>query len=110
MGTAMPGGQDRGRRVYRPKQGRPSPLLEFVNSRNVRVQDVTILQAPGWAIHPLECDGVLIRGIRIIADPHSPNTDGIDPDSSRNVLIADTFIDTGDDAMSSNPPAGAAAR
>ncbi len=88
-----------GRRVYPAKQGRPSPLLEFVNSRNVRVQDVTILQAPGWAIHPLECDGVLIRGIRIIADPRGPNTDGIDPDSSRNVLLADTFIDTGDDAI-----------
>jgi polygalacturonase len=87
------------RRVYQPISGRPSPLLEFVNSRNVRVQDVTILQAPGWAIHPLECDGVLIRGIRIIADPRSPNTDGIDPDSSRNVLIADSFIDTGDDAI-----------
>lgn len=88
-----------GRRSYKAMPGRPSPLLEFVNSRNVRVQDVSIRQAPGWAIHPLECDGVLIRGIRIIADPRGPNTDGIDPDSSRNVLIADSFIDTGDDAI-----------
>jgi polygalacturonase len=88
-----------GRRTFQAMKGRPSPLLEFVNSRNVRVQDVTILQAPGWAIHPLLCDGVLIRGIRIIADPRSPNTDGIDPDSSRNVVIADSFIDTGDDAI-----------
>ncbi len=86
-------------RFYRPLRGRPTPLIELVSCRNVRIRDVTILQPPGWTIHPLECDGVNIRGVAIIADTRGPNTDGIDVDSSRNVSISDCYIETGDDAI-----------
>ncbi|KAE8710809.1 Regulatory components of ABA receptor 3 [Hibiscus syriacus] len=42
---------------------------------------------------------VVIRNITILAPPDSPNTDGIDPDSSSNVCIEDSFISTGDDLV-----------
>ncbi|CAK7335703.1 unnamed protein product [Dovyalis caffra] len=42
---------------------------------------------------------VVIRFVTILAPPDSPNTDGIDPDSSSNVCIEDSFISTGDDLI-----------
>ncbi|MFB3826244.1 MAG: glycoside hydrolase family 28 protein [Bryobacteraceae bacterium] len=94
---------------FKAKEKRPSPLIELVRCRNVRIKDIRVLNTPGWGIHPLECDGVFIRGITMISDMRGPNTDGIDPDSSRNVMISDCYIETGDDAIclktrDGNPP------
>ncbi len=84
---------------FKPHERRPGTLLEFVRCRNVRIQDVAIRNAPAWTIHPLECDQVRIRGISIINHLRGPNTDGIDPDSSRNVFISDCYIEAGDDCI-----------
>jgi polygalacturonase len=78
---------------------RPSPYIEIWNSRDIRIQDVTILKTPGWAIHPKNCDRIKIRGINLINNFMAINTDGIDPDSSRNVIISDSYIEAGDDCI-----------
>jgi hypothetical protein len=84
---------------FRPHEHRPSPYIELQECRNVRIRDVHIRNTPGWAIHPVNCDGVWIRGISIVSPMQGPNTDGIDPDSSRNVFISDSYIETGDDCI-----------
>lgn len=84
---------------FKPKARRPSPLIELERCRHVRIENVRIRNTPGWGIHPLECDGVWIRGVSMISDMRGPNTDGIDPDSSRNVIISDCHLQTGDDAI-----------
>ncbi|HXI83555.1 MAG TPA: glycosyl hydrolase family 28 protein [Verrucomicrobiae bacterium] len=86
-------------REFRPIEKRPSPLIELVGCRNVHIRDVRIRNTPGWGIRPWNCDGVYIHGISMISDMDSPNTDGIDPDASRNVFISDSYIETGDDAI-----------
>jgi polygalacturonase len=78
---------------------RPSPLIEIWDSKDIRIQDVTIRKAPAWTIHPKNCDRVKIRGISILNNVLGINTDGIDPDSSRNVIIADSYIEAGDDCI-----------
>ena len=78
---------------------RVSPLLEFYNCRNLRIEDVTIENAPGWTLRPIQCDGVFIRGITIRNPVIGPNTDGIDATCCRNVFISDCLIETGDDAI-----------
>ncbi len=78
---------------------RPSPLIEIWDSRQIRIQDVTIRKAPGWTIHPKNCDDVRIRGISLLNNLRAINTDGIDPDSSRNVIISDSHIEAGDDCI-----------
>jgi polygalacturonase len=86
-------------REFRPIEKRPSPFIELVGCHNVHIRDVRIRNTPGWGIRPWNCDGVYIRGISMISDMDSPNTDGIDPDASRNVFISDSYIETGDDAI-----------
>jgi len=39
----------------------------------------------------------VIRSVKILADPHSPNTDAIDPFSSSNMVIDHVTADVGDD-------------
>lgn len=43
---------------------------------------------------------VYIHNITILAPLDSPNTDGVDPDSSNDVCIEDCYISTGDDLIS----------
>lgn len=84
---------------FRAKPKRPMQLIELVGCRNVHIRDIRIRNAPAWGIHPWNCDGVYIRGISMITDMRGPNTDGIDPDSSRDVIISDSYIEGGDDAI-----------
>jgi polygalacturonase len=88
---------------------RPSPLLEFAECRNLRIEDVRIENAAGWTLRPVNCDNVFIRGIRIKNPVIGPNTDGIDATGCHNLFISDCLIDTGDDAIclkSENPYGG----
>ncbi|KAK1299815.1 putative polygalacturonase [Acorus calamus] len=74
-------------------------LIEFINSRNILISNVTLLNSPFWTVHPVYCSDVVIKGVTILAPLHSPNTDGIDPDSSTNVCIEDCYIESGDDLV-----------
>ncbi|MGH9665613.1 MAG: glycoside hydrolase family 28 protein, partial [Bryobacteraceae bacterium] len=81
------------------KLARPSPMVEIVECRNVRIEGVTLKNSPGWTLRPIGCDSVFIRGIRIRNPIYGPNTDGIDPTCCQNVFIADCDIATGDDTI-----------
>ncbi|KAF5478110.1 hypothetical protein F2P56_004697 [Juglans regia] len=77
---------------------RPS-LIEFVNSKNIIISNVIFRNSPFWNIHPVYCSNVVVRYVTILAPADSPNTDGIDPDSSSHVCIEDSYISTGDDLV-----------
>src|SRR5260370_5307240 len=78
---------------------RPSPMLEFFGCTNLRIEGVTLANASGWTLRPIECDTVVISGIKIRNPIIGPNTDGIDPTCCRNVFISDCDIATGDDCI-----------
>ncbi|CAK9163055.1 unnamed protein product [Ilex paraguariensis] len=74
-------------------------LIEFMNSRSIIISNVIFKNSPFWNIHPVYCSNVVIRYVTILAPSDSPNTDGIDPDSSSHVCIEDSFISAGDDLV-----------
>lgn len=85
------------------KYERP-PMIHPVNCRNVLLEGFTISNGPFWMIHPLACENLIVRKVTVRSagparNPHSPNTDGINPESCKNVLIEDCDIDTGDDSV-----------
>jgi polygalacturonase len=83
----------KGKELMRPR------TFRLVNCRNVLVEGLTFKRSPYWTISPLACDNVTIDKLTIINPPDSPNTDGINPESCRNVHIANCHVDVGDDCI-----------
>eukprot|EP00659_Diplonema_papillatum_P008116 gene8116-12484_t len=80
------------------KNGRPK-LVEINNVTGVEIAGVTLRNSPSWTVHPVYCRDVHIHHITINNPESSSNTDGIDPDSSANVLIEHNNVTCGDDAI-----------
>lgn len=78
---------------------RITPMIELKNCRNVIIRDVTIRNSPGWTVHPYCCDRVRIEGITIDNHLFGPNTDGIDINGCRDVVISNCVISCCDDAI-----------
>ncbi len=83
---------------FAPRE-RPRPWLRFFHCRQLRFTDVQLLNSPAHVLDLTHCDGVIINAIRIVNHLQSPNTDGIDIRDTRNVLITNCYIETGDDAI-----------
>jgi polygalacturonase len=78
----------------------PRPrLIAFTHCTNVLIQGCTLTNSPSWTVHPFACENVTIDKVTIINPPNSPNTDGINPESCRNVHIANCHVDVGDDCV-----------
>ena len=78
---------------------RPGQLICFIESTNIKVQDISIKDSPCWSCYFLGCEYVGVRGIKIKNPVWMLNSDGIDIDASRYVTVSDCIIDTGDDAI-----------
>ncbi|MBR3823512.1 MAG: right-handed parallel beta-helix repeat-containing protein [Kiritimatiellae bacterium] len=86
------------RRFKDPCKARVRPsFIEFERCCNVRLDGFRIRYSPLWCVHLRLCDGVHVSGLDIRARGH--NNDGIDVNSSRNVLIENCTLDQGDDAF-----------
>ncbi len=78
--------------------GRPS-LVQFLNCRNVRIDGLKFVRSPFWVLHPIYCENVTIDAVMVISPADSPNTDALDIDSCKNVLISNSYFDVGDDCI-----------
>ena len=74
------------------------PFIQFMHCKNIRIEGVTIRNSPFWTVNPEFCENVTVEGITIL-NPPSPNTDGINPSSCRNVHISNCHISVGDDCI-----------
>ena len=72
-------------------------LINFYRCHRVLIEGITLRNSPFWVIHPVFVNHLTVRKVNIIS--HGPNSDGCDPESSKNVLIEDCFFDTGDDCI-----------
>jgi len=84
--------------VEKLKRGRPH-LIRPVRCKDVAIEQVTLRNPAEWTVHPMLCEAVRIDGVAIHADAGSHNTDGINPESCRDVRIVNCRIDTGDDCV-----------
>lgn len=87
-------------RNEREKLAYPRPkLISFDGCEHITIRDVSLINSPSWTVNPIRCHDVTIDNLSIINPSDSPNTDGIDPESCKNVRISNCHIDVGDDCI-----------
>lgn len=85
--------------VLRNRHKRRVQLIDAHDCRDLCIEGVVLRNTASWTLHILHCDGVRVTDVKILTDWDVANSDGIDPDSSRNVLIERLFCYSGDDAI-----------
>ncbi|KRL14818.1 hypothetical protein FD12_GL001142 [Lentilactobacillus rapi DSM 19907 = JCM 15042] len=78
----------------------PRPMtVYFEDCTNVILKGITIQNAPFWTVHLVGCLNTEAARLTIHNEKRMPNTDGFDIDRSKNTVIHDCEIITGDDAI-----------
>lgn len=85
---------------YRKFNGEPANLerpnfVQFNRCQNLTVEGVLFNDSPAWTLVFNHCDGVHVENIKEFG--YVDNTDGVDIQSSRNVVIRDIFSRINDD-------------
>lgn len=79
--------------AFRPR------MLFFERCKGVEVYGVKIQNSPSWTVHPYFSEDIRLCAIRINNPQNSPNTDGIDVESCKNVIIEGVHFTLGDDCI-----------
>jgi polygalacturonase len=75
------------------------PMITTYECRNVLIEGVSFSNPPFWTIMPAFSDNVTVNGITVENPSNSPNTDGMDLSSCRNVHISNSHFSVGDDCI-----------
>lgn len=76
------------------------PRMFFINHcKEITLQGVKFCNSPSWTLHPYFSDDLRFYNLIIENPSDSPNTDGLDPESCKNVEIAGVRFSLGDDCI-----------
>ncbi|MFI9556533.1 glycosyl hydrolase family 28 protein [Nonomuraea endophytica] len=70
-------------------------MIQLYGCANILIEDLDIRNPAMWAVHPVLSRNVTVRRIKIYS--RGAMVDGVDPESSADVLIENCSFDTGDD-------------
>lgn len=76
------------------------PRMIFLNHcEDVVVQGIRVQNSPSWNIHPYFSDHLRFIDLTVLNPKDSPNTDGLDPESCKDVEIVGIYFSLGDDCI-----------
>jgi polygalacturonase len=84
-------------RVFGPGHLLRPGMIQLFGCKNVLLDGFEIVDATFWSVHPVFCQNVTARNLRIHS--RNPNNDGVDPESCTDVLVEKCTFDTGDDCI-----------
>eukprot|EP00927_Polykrikos_kofoidii_P034763 TRINITY_DN29417_c0_g1_i1.p1 TRINITY_DN29417_c0_g1~~TRINITY_DN29417_c0_g1_i1.p1 ORF type:complete len:426 (-),score=49.19 TRINITY_DN29417_c0_g1_i1:89-1366(-) len=76
---------------------RPHCIM-MANATDVEVGHIHVANSPDWTLHFSNCSRVHAHDL-VVINPLEPNGDGIDIDSSQDVLVENNYFSVGDDAL-----------
>jgi len=83
-----------------PKETVYPRLVLLMRVKDVRIAGLSFIRSRSWTINPYACERVVIDGVYIYSSlKDAVWADGIDPDGCKDVRIANSTIETGDDAI-----------
>ena len=74
-------------------------MVAIHHCENVLLEGVTFQNSPCWNIHPAMCTNLIVNDITVRCPDYAQNSDGIDIESCRNVVLTDSRFDVGDDGI-----------
>ena len=74
-------------------------LFHVSGCKNVTLAGITVCNSPSWTLHPYFSEDLKFIDLDIRNPLDSPNTDGLDPESCRNVDILGVHFSVGDDCI-----------
>ncbi len=77
---------------------RPRTIF-LTDCSNINIVGISIENSPSWTVHPVFSSNLGFFDMKIKNPKNSPNTDGIDPESCKNVNIAGVKFSVGDDCI-----------
>ncbi|MBK9730525.1 MAG: glycoside hydrolase family 28 protein [Chitinophagaceae bacterium] len=88
---------------YNFEEGRPSylvrpQLIEFERCKNIKVSNVTLLNAACWVQTYDQCSNIILDSVTVNSDAYW-NNDGIDIQDCRNVRITNCNVNASDDGI-----------
>nr|MBQ4319110.1 hypothetical protein [Clostridia bacterium] len=98
-GTINGNGSHFGYSYNDPDFRRMSNMVYLSESKNLRLDGITLTNPAYWDCFVVGCEDVIITRLKIKTGQSIPNCDGIDLDCSKRVVISDCIIDTEDDCI-----------
>jgi len=81
-------------------------MLDLVGCNKILIDGPTFTNTPGWALHPTQCENLVIRNTTVTNNWWGQNTDAADISACRNVLLYRNVFDVGDDGICMKSSAG----
>ena len=83
-----------------PKPATPRPrMVQLIRCRGIRFAGVMFKDPPSWTMLLRQCEDIVFDGIRVHANQHIVNSDGVDFDTCRHVRVRNCSFITGDDCF-----------
>lgn len=79
--------------AFRPR------IMFFNRCKGIAVFGLSFKNSPSWTIHPYFSQDIELLALNINNPKNSPNTDGIDIESSKNIAVKGAYFDLGDDCI-----------
>ncbi|MFW6035540.1 MAG: glycoside hydrolase family 28 protein [Halothermotrichaceae bacterium] len=83
-------------------QGISANLLKIIGSKEISIEGIFLRDPANWNTHIFKSENVSVKNVKVINNipfVNWSNTDGIDCDCSRNIVIEDSFLYCGDDCF-----------
>ncbi|HXC36709.1 MAG TPA: glycoside hydrolase family 28 protein [Candidatus Acidoferrales bacterium] len=74
-------------------------MVRLIGCRKVLLEGVTFENPPNWTVNPALCEDVTIRNINVHNSYAAQNSDALDVESCRRVIVRDSTFDAGDDGI-----------
>lgn len=75
------------------------PLIYLIGCKNIKIENVTLRKSAFWTVHLVGSKNIVIDGIKIYNNLILANSDGIDPDHCKNLVIKNCYIESADDCI-----------
>jgi len=96
--------QDRTRADYAQAREYLRPnLVQLVQCNGILIDGPTVRNSPKFHLNPMRSENIIVRNITIQTQWYAQNGDGLDISSCRNVVVYNTTVDAGDDAICIKP-------